>query len=161
MPTSRAIQTVKVEIVPPADQAPRRNPLDVLKELVERQVAEILADRDSFAFQPFLNSRQVSYEIRRLQTMPERRAWMVVFAEHGCLYCKRKDLVYFSYGFCAGCYARILKWKQEAARQESENSPPESRPCDLEALARAALTPSRKALPPATNDCKPKRSRRK
>jgi hypothetical protein len=158
MPTkSRAIQTVQAEIVPLADQEVPRNPVELLQSLVAHEVAALLKSREDFLFQPFLNSKRVSYEIRRLQTVPERNAWIHVFAEHGCLSCERKDVVYGSCGFCARCHARILKWKQIATRRDLENSPQESRPCDLEAVAREALRTPRPALPPATDDCKPKR----
>ena len=50
-----------------------------LNLLVQEKVAEIMADRDAFVFEPFFRSRQIAYELKRLQTMPERQKWSVHF----------------------------------------------------------------------------------
>jgi hypothetical protein len=109
--------------------------------------AEAMVRRDDLIFQPFFASRKVFDAIRRLQTVPEQRAWSDVFKKHGCIACGRKDVRHNSCGCCSACYTRILTWKTEAIRGIEEHllEPPPIR--DYMEIARAALSgPHRPAL---------------
>ena|SRR6266404_5740219 len=61
-----------------------RTQAEILKTLVQQGIAEALATRDEFFFEPWFRSRQVSYEIKRLQTVPERKKWALFFGHHDC-----------------------------------------------------------------------------
>lgn len=52
--------------------------------LVQEKVAEIMAERDAVVMEPFFRSRQIAYELKRLQTVPEQRKWSVHFERYGC-----------------------------------------------------------------------------
>jgi hypothetical protein len=79
-----------------------------LNRLVQTRVAEILADRDAFVFEPFFRSRQIAYELRRLQTVPEQRKWSVYFERYGCLICESRKRIHAGNGMCGACYARTF-----------------------------------------------------
>jgi hypothetical protein len=88
----------------------------------------------------------VSREIKQLQTVPERLAWGRVFQEHGCLHCRRHNLVHAGCGLCGDCYGKILAWKKKAIRENGTAGESEIdfsfklAACDQERLARLALS---------------------
>jgi len=98
-----------IEILAPSDAERLRDHqgMKLIDNLVQKKVAEVLAARDQFVFEPFFRSRQEAYEIRRLQTVPERRVWAVRFERHGCLLCKTRERPHGAIGFCAPCYAKV------------------------------------------------------
>lgn len=97
--------TSRVEIVGPNDR-PRKDPEQALREMVEREVAEILVTREAFVLEPFLRSRKVSNEIKRMQTVPEWQKWGRYFALWGCLICGARDSLHGGCGMCQHCYKR-------------------------------------------------------
>jgi hypothetical protein len=100
-------KSVSVELLSPIGSIRGSTPdEETLNRLVQEKVAEIFADRDNFIFEPFFRSRQIAYELRRLQTMPERRKWNLFFARHGCLICVTSERIHVANGMCARCYNR-------------------------------------------------------
>ena len=87
----------------------RRTQVDTgtIQKLVQQQVAEVLAQREAAVFEPFFRSRQVAYELRRLQSVPEQKKWSVYFERHGYQQCKRADLIHAGNGYCPCCYSRM------------------------------------------------------
>lgn len=75
-----------------------------LQRLVDERVAEILHARDEFMFEPFFRSRQIAYELKRLQTVSEQRKWTVYFERFGCLICETMDRIHVGNGMCNRCY---------------------------------------------------------
>jgi hypothetical protein len=103
-----------IEVLAPAEVANLRD--RKAKQFIQEQLAEVLADRDQFAMEPFFRSRQVAYEIRRLQTVSERKSWAIVYEEHGCLHCYKSELPHAGCGMCAPCYKTVLQWKRSAGK---------------------------------------------
>jgi hypothetical protein len=116
-----------------------------LDRLVQQKVAEILSARDQFVFEPFFRSRQIAYELKRLQTVPEQRKWTVYFARFGCLLCETQQRNHTGNGMCNRCYAntfqRLKQILGETIKQETprpvrglllraERSVPETAPRD-------------------------------
>jgi hypothetical protein len=102
---------VTVEVLGP-DEIKTRCPhtqADALDLLVQQKVAEVLAARDEFIFEPWFRTRQVAYEIRRLQTVPERTRWSRYFERHGCISCHKQSQPHASIGFCSPCYNRVFQ----------------------------------------------------
>ena len=136
------IQTIRVEVIPPEKpNAPRLGPEDakkLLKRLVEQQVAEIMANRDEFLFQPFFQQRKVADEIRRLQTVPERNKWSRYYDRWGCLRCNTRKVPHSSIGMCRDCRSLIRK-RLVSLIDNAEVGVPQ--PEDLEAIALRALLP--------------------
>lgn len=81
---------------------------DELQRLVQEKVAEIMSERDAVAFEPFFRSRQIAYELKRLQTVPEQRKWSVRFERLGCLICQTKKQIHVGCGMCQTCYSRTF-----------------------------------------------------
>jgi hypothetical protein len=79
-----------------------------LDRRVQQKVAEIMADRDAVVFEPFFRSRQIAYELRRLQTVPEQQKWAVRFERKGCLVCQTKERIHVGCGMCQNCYQRTF-----------------------------------------------------
>lgn len=103
----RKAKSVAVEVLPP----PARTLTDeaMLQKLIGQKVAEMLTNRDELLFEPFFRSRQLAYEIRRLQTVPERKKWSVYYERHGCLHCHESRRRYGGCGMCCNCYPSVSK----------------------------------------------------
>jgi hypothetical protein len=102
----------------------RRMQVDVgtIQKLVQQQVAEALAQREAAVFEPFFRSRQVAYELRRLQSAPEQKKWSVYYERHGCQQCKRADLIHAGNGYCPRCYSRMGQILKGIIRELSERA---------------------------------------
>jgi hypothetical protein len=62
-------ENVKVELLPSAESILRPGVDNaILDRLVQEKVAEIMAEREVDVLEPFFRSRQIAFEIRRLQT---------------------------------------------------------------------------------------------
>ncbi len=157
MPKDDEIQTVKVEFVTP-DRGPKPNPIDVVKQLVDQRVAEIMANEEVWLFQPFLQTRRVSYEMRRMQSVPEQRKWSLYFQKWGCLSCGSKTANHYACGFCTNCYARVAeRLKVIVKRSGRRSDTPDFDVRDEIETAQQALADKPKALPEASE----KRGRKK
>jgi hypothetical protein len=98
---------VRIEMLPSRDSILRSGIEEkTLNRLVQEKVAEIMADRDTIVFEPFFRSRQVAYELKRLQTVPERHKWSVYFERYGCLICETHERIHVGNGMCNRCYNR-------------------------------------------------------
>ena len=100
-----------VELIPsPAAIVRSRTGIDKseLDRLVQQKVAEIMAERDAFIFEPFFRSRQIAYELKRLQTIPEQEKWSTFYERKGCLRCETRAKVHAGCGMCTQCYQRTF-----------------------------------------------------
>jgi hypothetical protein len=73
------------------------------RDEVRKQVAEVMAGRDGLAFEPFFRSRQVAYELKRLQSVPEQTKFSVGFARYGCICCGTKEKIHAGNNMCPTC----------------------------------------------------------
>jgi protein-arginine kinase activator protein McsA len=85
---------------------------------VQEKVAEIMAERDAVVFEPFFRSRQIAYELKRLQTMPEQRKWWVFFERYGCLICETRERIHVGNGMCTQCYSRTFQTLKQIIAEE-------------------------------------------
>lgn len=143
-PKKSEIQTIRVEVMPPENpNAPRLGPGDakkLLKQLVQQQVAEIMAQRDEFLFQPFFQQKKISDEIKRLQTMPEQKKWGRYYDRWGCLRCGTREVPHASLGMCGDCHAQTSQ-RLKAVIADPDAEEPVAQPEDVEAVALRALLP--------------------
>lgn len=133
----------EVELLPsPAAIVRARSGIDKaeLDRLVQEKVAEIMAERDAFAFEPFFRSRQIAYELKRLQTIPEQRKWTVYFDRHGCLICQTRKLIHIGNGMCGNCYPRIFRVLKQIIAEGLTGEP--ARPGAGTSLAQRLLPPN-------------------
>ena len=112
------------EVLRPAAMERRRakSNTDLVRALVQEQVAEILAARDEFVLEPFFRTRQVAHEIRRLQTVPERKKWAVYFERKGCLSCHKQNQPHASNGLCNTCHAQVFRELKEIVSELMKDS---------------------------------------
>ena len=113
-------EPVRAEIIlSPAMQSQTLVDRTTIEDLVKRQVAEMLAKSETAIFEPFFRSRQVRYELRRLQSIPEQRVHALRHERFGCMVCKRDDKPHEGLGMCGTCYNREFQLRKNSL----ENSP--------------------------------------
>ena len=122
-----------------AHEGPRKDPAQMMRELVEREVAEILHKRDAFIFEPFFRTKKVADEIRRLQTIPEWKRWGRRFIKYGCLDCKTRDANHVGCVLCEKCYRRTKAQLLAGDREDRSSYQQEQVFIDQEDIARHAL----------------------
>ncbi len=101
----------EVEVLPsPAEMIRARSGIDKaeLGRLVQEKVAEIMADRDAFVFEPFFRSRQIAYELKRLQRVPEQQKFTIYFERYGCLVCETRKTIHAGNGMCGNCRNQVF-----------------------------------------------------
>jgi hypothetical protein len=126
------------ELLPPAPA----DMGDAIAKLVEQKIAEALGNDSTAIFQPFMQSRQVTSEIRKNQTVPEQEKWSYYFEEWGCLACGEKDPSHHALGMCRGCFNRTRQRMMATLRRTNAAPPVQEEAKDLLALAQQALAPS-------------------
>lgn len=176
----------RVEIAAP-HEGPRKRPEQLLKEMVEREVAELLFNREAMLFEPFFRSKKIADEIRRLQTVPEWQKWGRYFDKWGCLICeqiqryltdllarddirqavvdtiealKKSTVLHGADGMCPRCYERTserLKRNLRNFKGRYEQGQYERAIRDEEDIARRVLAGELKGLPVATRQWLDKR----
>ena len=115
----------------------------LIKQMVETRVAEVMADKQNEAFGPFFEVKEISIELRRRQTLAERRKWVVYFEYWGCMACGQKDRPHRCLGMCEKCYTNIQSRLFEIRRElMRDTESPEIGFKDGVEFARQALMPS-------------------
>jgi hypothetical protein len=121
---------IEAELMPSADMI-LRSGIDekTLNLLVQTKVAEIMAERDAIVFEPFFRSRQIAYELKRLQTVPEQMKWRTFFERYGCLLCETRKRIHVGNGMCARCYQNTFNTLKQIIREgiAGETARPSSR----------------------------------
>ncbi len=97
--------------IPPSPAEIARMPVQraELERLVEQRVAEILHARDEFMWEPFFRSRQIAYELKRLQTVSEQKKWQIYYERFGCLRCDTTERIHVGNGCCDRCYPNTFQ----------------------------------------------------
>src|SRR5262249_6516822 len=67
-------------------------------KLATQMAAEIVADKEALLYEPFFRSRQVAYELKRLQLVSDQRKWMIYFQRFGCLVCESMERIHVGCG---------------------------------------------------------------
>jgi hypothetical protein len=76
---------------------------------VRSQVVEIMAERDAIVFEPFFRSRQVAYELKRLQSVPEQEKFSVSYERYGCMICETHATPHAGNGLCQSCRSKWFR----------------------------------------------------
>jgi hypothetical protein len=115
---AQRVEPVHAELIlSPAMQSQTLVDRATIKKLVEQQVAEMLAKSETAIFEPFFRSRQVAYELRRLQSIPEQRVHALRYERLGCMVCKRDDKGHGGLGMCETCYNRESQLRKKLLRE--------------------------------------------
>jgi len=97
---------VEAELIPSVDSILRLGTNEaMLNRLVQQKVAEIMAERDAMIFEPVFRSRQIAYELKRLQNVPEQRKWSISLERYGCMICETRERIHAGNGMCNRCHA--------------------------------------------------------
>ncbi len=78
-----------------------------IEQLVQQKVAEALEAKGSRIFEPWFRSKREANELRRLQTVAERKKWGLYYERHGCLHCHTDKRPHASNGLCHRCRGKI------------------------------------------------------
>ena len=103
------VKMVSPEILPPPRQPetlpPSRQPdqAELIRHLVQKEVAEVAAQKDGCLWEPRFRSRLEADEIRRLQTVPQQRKWAAYYDRWGCFVCEEKERPHAGDGCCPRC----------------------------------------------------------
>ena len=126
----RAKKVEVVEVLPPEVQLGVVSIEEArIKDIAQRQVAEVLASRDDF--QPYFQTRRVAQELKKLQSVPQQRSWSLVYEHWGCTHCRTKKRPHAGCGMCGPCRTKWLYRKKVAERELSgEKERPIPRKCD-------------------------------
>ena len=116
---NQLVKVEPVEILPPEVRLPARLPTTAAEfdRMMEQKFAEMLARRDDTAFQPYLQGRRLYQELRKLQTVPERRAWAVQYERHSCTHCRTQVRPHRACGLCTLCYPKIFGQKRAIEKE--------------------------------------------
>jgi hypothetical protein len=142
----RTNKPASIEIVP-LDRAHQAEDFKrMVERMVEQKVAEATQGRDAL-LQPWFQSHETSYAIKRAQTVNEQQKFVHYFQEWGCLVCGTTEASHCSNGMCQSCHRRITYRMQVILRKHAPASDqPQPTFMDTVKLARAALEPSIKKL---------------
>jgi len=112
MKKKNSLPPLEVELIPsPATILRERTGFDKaeLTQLIQEKVAEIMAERDAFVFEPFFRSRQIAYELKRLQRVPEQQKFSISFERYGCMVCETRERIHGGNGMCGLCHAKWFR----------------------------------------------------
>lgn len=108
---------------------------------VDKRLREILAEAETAEVEPFFNTREVTHEMKRQQTVAEQNKFSYIFEDFGCLLCARADVPHYGMGMCGSCYHRTRsRMRLSVAKRAPKGEPVRFK--DTVRLAREALLPS-------------------
>lgn len=149
MRKSTNVRTITTaQLLPPESRTPASE-ASLLERLVDEKVSEIMANRENLLLRPFFDTKRVSDEIRRIQTVPERLKWAVSFERYGCLICETRDVPHCALGMCETCHGRTASRMRAIVAEGMRSGLRERFTGDLESVAKKALLGAVNALPPA------------
>lgn len=105
---STALADRRVEPAEPTEVIAPPQPEVLFDVLIERKLAKMAKESVNTILEPFFQSKTVSDEMRRRQTIAERARWGLYFQKFGCLTCETKTAPHIGCGMCAKCYQRTV-----------------------------------------------------
>lgn len=106
----------------PVQIVPRDLGLDfkrMVAEFVEEQVRAAMSQGSDSTFQPFFQTREIAYEIKRRQTVTEQKKFGYAYEDWGCLVCGTKERRHQSLWMCSYCYPRMAQRLLTSIRKRS------------------------------------------
>lgn len=144
-------EIVRAELLPLGRTLSETDFKRMVAQAIEQKVAEAMSEGSHADFQPFFQSHEVSYEIKRRQTVTEQQKWSFYYSDWGCMICGAKDKPHDSNGMCQTCKARIRdRIKSSLRKRAPAPSGTDLSFMDTVRMAREALAPELRTLPPKT-----------
>jgi hypothetical protein len=114
----------RMEVLP-SPQELLREPMrrEEIARLVQQQVAEVMAERDALVFEPFFRSRQVAYELKRLQSVPEQEKFSISYERYGCMICESHATPHAGNGLCQSCRAKWFRRLTQIIKEGIKGEP--------------------------------------
>jgi hypothetical protein len=148
MPRAKRVCT---ELLPPRRATSIQNAEAMLNQLVQRKVAEAVANQASIAFEPFFRDQAVANQIKRLQDVHWQNKFSYRFEDYGCMICNTKSAPHASLGLCSKClhreHSRLIACVKRRADAHARLHD-DRQVLDLESIAREAIMPAVAALKP-------------
>lgn len=119
-----------------------------MTQLIDERVAEITGGPTAI-FQPFFETKRLTTEIRRQQSVVEQNKFAYYYDRWGCLAgCGRTkaEALHGSLGMCGKCYGRIRSRLEAIVREYTPEANQDENFVDAVTQARAALDPSVRML---------------
>jgi hypothetical protein len=79
-----------------------------IRKLALEMAAQIIAEKEQAIWEPYFRSRQVAYELKRLQNVSDQNSWKIYYLRFGCMICETTERVHGGCGKCTRCYSFIL-----------------------------------------------------
>jgi hypothetical protein len=79
-----------------------------IRKLAIELAAQIIAEKEQAIWEPYFRSRQVAYELKRLQNVSDQNSWKIYYLRFGCMICETTERVHGGCGKCTRCYAFVL-----------------------------------------------------
>ena len=119
---NQLVKVEPVEVLPPEARLPARLPTTPVEfdRMMERKFAELLARRDDGIIQPYFQNRRVYQALKRLQSVPEQRAWAVHYERYSCTHCWTNERPHRACGMCTRCYPKIFGQKRAIEKERSK-----------------------------------------
>jgi hypothetical protein len=142
MKRNRAL-AMPAEIIPRGPDQVAADYKQMIARIVEEKIAEAMSHGTDSVFQPFLQSKTVTNEIKRLQKVHEVHKFSNYFEDWGCLACETREARHESLGMCTKCYRNRYERMRTTLRNHAPDpGQPQQTFVDTVKLARAALAPS-------------------
>ena len=118
------IVATQIEVLPP-DTSPRLPVEQTIRvqQIVQEEVAKILAQTDNNLLQPWITSPAFAQEVRRQQTVEERFKFSDFFEGEGCLRCRRRTHQHAGNSLCQRCrpwFVDKLKHHMKKRRERTQ-----------------------------------------
>jgi len=113
-----------MEVLPSPGELARTPGMEAeIRRLAVEMAVQIVAQKEQFLFEPFFRSRQVAYELKRLQNVSEQRTWKIYYVRFGCMVCETTERIHGGCGMCCRCYSnnlgRLKQIRGEQIREET------------------------------------------
>jgi len=117
-------KAMRMEVLPSPTELARKPGMEAeIRRLAVEMAAQIVAQKEQFLFEPFFRSRQVAYELKRLQNVSEQRTWKIYYTRFGCMVCETTERIHGGCGMCSACYCnnlqRLKQIRGEQIREET------------------------------------------
>lgn len=148
MPTKKRTSKTKalaIEIVPLSRQeVTAQRALDfkaMLAQMVQETVQQAMSGKGA-ELQPYFESKEIAYEIKRRQTVLEQNKWSYFYKDWGCMLCGTRKAAHEGHGKCHTCYTRVKQRLAASLRKRKPKDSTQPTFMDTMRIAREALAPA-------------------
>lgn len=102
-------EKLQMEVIPSPQELLRTPGMQgEIRRMALEMAAQIIAEKEQAIWEPYFRSRQVAYELKRLQNVSDQESWKIYYLRFGCMICETTERPHGGCGKCTRCYAFIL-----------------------------------------------------